>query len=233
MKISNNFKAISKTFIAAVILSVALSACSKDNNSPQQVTGLAIIHTSPGTQPLDFIVDNTKANSKLFSYNTKIDYLDLVPGNRLLSIVKKDSTEFLVSERFDLSPGKAYSIFVVDTLSKKKLLLIEDDLTTPDAGKAKVRFIHLSPDALALDLSINGKETDLFTNKLFKEYTTFAMIDPGASVTFNIKDNITKAVAATVPNVKIEQGKIYTIWAKGLKSKTDSTKFGANIYTHK
>ena len=233
MKISNNFKAISKTFIAAVTLSVALSACLKDDNSPQQVSGLAVIHASPGTQPLDFIVDNTKANSNLFSYQTKINYLNIVPGSRLLSVVKKDSTNFLVSQRFDLSSGKTYSIFVIDTLSKKKLLLIEDDLTAPDAGKAKIRFIHLSPDVLALDLSINGNETDLFTNKLFKEYTTFAMIDTGASITFNIKDNATKVVTATVPNVKIEKGKIYTIWANGLKSKTDSTKFGANIYTNK
>ena len=34
-------------------------------------------------------------------------------------------------------------------------------------------------------------------------------------------------------NLKIEKNKIYTIWAKGLKNKTDSTKFGLAVLPHK
>ena len=59
------------------------------------------------------------------------------------------------------------------------------------------------------------------------------MVDAAESVTFNIKDKATGDVLATVADVKVEDGKIYTLYAKGLKANTDNTKFGAAIFTHK
>ncbi|MNL59285.1 hypothetical protein D3C87_1829990 [compost metagenome] len=52
---------------------------------------------------------------------------------------------------------------------------------------------------------------------------------------FEIKDNATKAVLATIPGSKLENGKFYTIYAKGYKGKLDADplKFGANIYIAK
>jgi len=233
MKIANNFKSISKAFIAVLALSVALVACKKDNAQPQQVSGLKVINAFADTLSLDFIVDQTIINSNPFKYNVKSTYLSLYPGNKTIGIAKRRANKFLASQVFPLVQGKGYSFFVLDTLSTntKKFLLIEDDLSDPAADKAKVRFINLSKDAPALNLGIEGKDTDLFTNKAFYEYTAFSAVDPGESVTFNIKENTT--VKATVPNVKIEKGKIYTIYAKGLKDATiDSLKFRGDIYTH-
>ncbi|RZL44598.1 MAG: DUF4397 domain-containing protein [Pedobacter sp.] len=233
MKIANNFKSISKAFIAILTLSVALVACKKDDPQPQQISGLKVINAFADTLSLDFVVDQTIINSNPFKYNVKSSYLNLYPGTRTIGIAKRKANKFLASQTFSLAQGKGYSFFVLDTLSTntKKFLLIEDDLSDPAADKAKVRFINLSKDAPALNLGIEGKDTDLFTNKAFYEYTTFSSVDPGESVTFNIKENTT--VKATVPNVKIEKGKIYTIYAKGLKDATiDSLKFRGDIYTH-
>ena len=233
MKIANNFKSITKTFIAVLALSAVLVACKKDNPQPQQISGLKVINAFADTLSLDFVVDQTIINTNPFKYNVKSAYLNLYPGTRTIGITKRKVAKFLASQAFPLTPGKGYSFFVLDTLSTntKKFLLIEDDLSDPATDKAKVRFINLSKDAPALNLGIQGKDTDIFTNKAFYEYTAFSAIDPGASVTFNIKENT--EVKATLPNVKIEKGKIYTIYAKGLKSATiDSLKFRGDIYTH-
>jgi len=229
-----NLKTIFKTFVAVVAVSVVFAACSKDRYEPQQVAGLSIINAFAAPDSLDFYIDQTRANKGALKFNSKIDYLNLFPGNRALSIAKRGSNRALASERFNLASGVGYSIFVLDTLNTntKKYLLTEDDLSAPAADKAKVRFINLSSDAPALSLGVDGKETDLFTNKAFYEYTAFTSVDPGASVTFNIKAG--DVVKTTVPNVKIEQGKIYTIYAKGVSTATiDSLKLGAAIYTHK
>jgi hypothetical protein len=237
MKNSSKFKTIFKTFVAAIALSVVFAACSKDRIEPQQVAGLSVIMAFPDTMSLDFIIDQTRVNERSpLKYNSKIDYLNLFPGTRRLGVTKRNGNKLLMSENFNLKSGVGYSVFVLDTLSTntKKFLLTEDDLSAPEADKAKVRFINLSKDGGALSLGIQGKETNLFTSKAFYEYTTFAAVDPGESVTFNIKEGTTATVKATVPNVKIEKGKIYTIYAKGVQTATiDSLKLGAAIYTHK
>ncbi|TCC95051.1 DUF4397 domain-containing protein [Pedobacter hiemivivus] len=233
MKKVNSFKTIFKAFIALLTVSVVFVACSKDRYETVQVAGLSMINAFAAPDPLDFYVDQTRVNDTAFKFNSKIDYKNLFPGNRALSIAKRGSNKALASERFNLVSGQGYSIFVLDTLNTntKKYLLTQDDLSAPAADKAKVRFINLSKDAPALSLRINGKDADLFTNKAFYEYTTFTSIDPGESVTFNITGT---AAQTTLPNVKIEKGKIYTIYAKGTSTATiDSLKLGAAIYTHK
>lgn len=229
-----NLKTTFKTLIAVLAVSVMFAACSKDKYEPQQVAGLSIINAFAAPDSLDFYIDQTRANRAALKFNGKIDYLNLFPGNRALSITKRGSNKVLISERFNLASGIGYSVFVLDTLNTntKKYLLTQDDLTAPVADKANVRFINLSKDAPALSLGINGKDTDLFTAKAFYEYTAFTAVDPGESITFNIKAG--PDVKTTLPNVKIEKGKIYTIYAKGISTATiDSLKLGAAIYTHK
>lgn len=231
-----NLKTIFKTFIAAAAVSAVFAACSKDKYEPQQVAGLAIIGAFPDTLSLDFYVDQTRiTNVWPLKFNRVINYKPLFPGSRTLSIAKRNSNRALTSERYNLASGVGYSLFILDTLktNTKRYLLTEDDLSEPAADKAKIRFINLSKDAPALSLRINGKDADLFTNKAFYEYTTFSSIDPGASVTFNINAGTDTAPKATLANVKIEKGKTYTIYAKGISTAAiDSLKLSAAIYTH-
>lgn len=236
---NSNLKTIFKTFIAVLTLSVVFAACSKDKYEPQPVAGLSFIHAFPDTTSLDFIVDQTRVNNyHALKYNSKIDYLNLFPGTRTLGVAKRNVRKFLTSQNFPLASGVGYSIFLLDTLKSneatgKNFLLIKDDLSEPAADKAKLRFVNLSKDAGALNLRINGKDADLFTNKAFYEYTDFTAVDPGESVTFNINGN-NNTPKTTLANVKIEKGKIYTIYAKGISTATiDSLKLGAAIYTHK
>lgn len=239
MKILTNLKNISKTFITLLALSVTLAACSKDDGdfTPPDISGVSVIHASPTAEKLDFYVGNinptAKGNTGDFAYTNKIDYLNLYSGTRKLLITKKGSTTSLLAEDFSLEPQKGYSLFIYDKLETVKFLMIKDDLTAPAAGKAKVRFVHLSPDAPALNLAIAGKDTDLFTDKSFKAYTDFVSIDPAEKVTFNVKNKADGTLATSVADVKIEAGKIYTIWVKGLKAATDDTKLGVTVFLHK
>lgn len=226
---------IFKTFIALVGVSVVFTGCLKDKYEPQQVAGLSVIHAYPDTLSLDFIVGQLRVNDKqALKFNGKFDYLNLFPGNRILGIAKRNGNKFLMTDTFNIASGVGYSVFILDTLktNPKRFLLTEDDLTEPAANKAKVRFINLSKDAPSLNLRIRGKDADLFSNKAFYEATAFSAVDPGESLTFDI--NSGTVLKTSLPNVKIEKGKIYTIYAKGLATATiDSLKLGAAIYTHK
>jgi hypothetical protein len=231
MKLSINYKAI----IAAFTLSLGLLSCAKndDNYQPVEISGLSLIHASPTTEKLDVYLDNTKGSGTDFAFGTKIDYLNAYAGNRKFTVTKKDLTTSLKTEQFTLEPRVGYSLFVVGKLENIAFLLLKDDLVKPAEGKAKVRFVNLSPDAEALSLAIVGETTDLATNKAFKEFSAFETINAAEKVTFNVKNNTSGSVETSLTDVKIENGKVYTIYVKGLKSTSDETKFGAAIFTHK
>ncbi|TCC93720.1 DUF4397 domain-containing protein [Pedobacter frigiditerrae] len=230
MKLTFNYKAL----LAATALSLGLISCSKnDDYIPPAISGISIIHASPTTEKLDVFINNTKISVNDFSFGTKMDYLNAYSGKRKFDVAKTGTTTSLKSQEFTLEPQEGYSLFVIDKLENINLLFLKDDFTQPAAGKARIRFVNLSPDAEALNLAIAGSATDLFTNKAFKEYSTFESIDAAEKVTFNIKNKTTGANEVVLADVKIEAGKVYTLYAKGLKATADATKFGAAIFTHK
>jgi len=230
MRTKNYLGLTTKLTCALFAITLIFSACKKNwNDDPIEAAGIGFVHASPGTGPLDFILDNQKIGS--FTYTNDRGYYAAYPGTRIVGVSKKDSLKYLTNGTANLKGGGFYSVFVVDTLKSTKLLLVEDDLKAPETDKAKIRFINLSPGSSPLDLAIEGNSTALFTAKAFKEFTPFTSINPSDSYTFQVKQ--AGNVSATLPAMKIEKGKIYTILAKGLSSKTDSTKFALAVMTNK
>lgn len=214
-------------------ISIALASCSKDKDyTPAPISGLNVIHASPTAEKLDFFVENTRANNTDFAFGNKMGYLNLYSGLRRLVTTKKNSSTPLLTENFTLEDQKIYSLFIYDKLDVIKYLMIKDEITAPASGKAKIRFVHLSPDAPALNLNIGGKDTDLFTDKSFKGYTEFVDIDPADKVTFNVKNKADGTLAVKIEDVKIEANKVYTVWVKGLKASTDDTKLAVAVFAH-
>ncbi len=230
MRFTLKFKAIA----AALVLSLGLASCSKmDNNyEPIQVSGLNVIQASPTLELLDLYVDNDRANSTNFEFGSKIGYLSAISGSTAFNVTKRGSGTSLKNLQFTLKPRLGYSLFIANTLANIELLMLEDNLENPATGKAKIRFVNLSPDGGALSLNVNGVATDLVTNKAFKEYSNFEVIDAAENVTFNIKNSTTSAIETSITGFKVESGKIYTIYSKGLKANTDDTRFSAKIFAH-
>lgn len=229
----NYFNQTAKLIAGLFAIGLLFSACSKTNNDdPIEAAGIGFVHASPGTGPLDIIINNSQ---KLVTVNYTNDkgYYTAYPGTSLLGVVKKDSTKYITTAYAALKPGSFYSAFVVDTLKSTKFLIVEDDLKVADTTKAKVRFINLSPGSAPFDLVIGGKDSTLFSNKAFKEFTPFTSISPADNYTFQIRPTGSTTVRASLSPVKIQKGKVYTIWAKGLSSATDSTATGIAIMTNK
>lgn len=231
MKLTNTIK----TVLVAMAVTIGLSSCSKkSDNQPVYLSALSIINASPTTQNLDFYVDNTKGTPTAFAFGEKTDYLNAYPGQRQLTVTKEGELTALKSESFILKQQVFYSLFIVNKLESVEILTLEDDLTKPDVGKAKIRFVNLSPDGGSMDLAIAGKEDKLVVDKAFRGYSPFQNIDAADKVTFNVINSVTGNIEASLVDLQVEVGKFYTVWVKGLKdSTTDETKFGVSVFKHK
>lgn len=221
-----------KLIIFALFVAIGFLSCKKDAQQLIDLSGLSIVNASPSKEKLDVYVDNTKVTTTDFTFGSKIDYLTAYSGRRIMTIKQKGSDKTLVSEPFILDPQYGYSLFIIDRFPDVKLMLLPDNLTKPPQGKGSVRFANLSPDSDPLTLSIDINPA-LITNIAFKNYSNAIFIDYGNSVNFQVRDHKTGELIAILTNVKIEEGKIYTIYVNGLKSAKDETKLGVAIYTHK
>lgn len=222
--LKNNFyKTIKFTGLLSLIVLI-LASCRKDNENSNTVSTskIAFVHASPGSIVYDFKVNSGKENPQAIAYSKYIGYGLIPSGKSEFSITAIGSNQVAAKSVFDLKPHTAYSIYITDVPSKANLLLTEDDLSMPVAGKAKIRFINLSPDAGSLDLSILGDTSAIFTKTSFRSNTAFVQVNPSTAIGFSISDS-TKTSVATSLKYRLEQGKIYTVIAKGLKSATDTT----------
>lgn len=106
------------------------------------------------------------------------------------------------------------TVAAVGTLSDIGLLAITDANEPKKAGKALIRFLHLSPNAPAVDITLpNG--TVIFSDVSFKHITPYIDVTP-MNYTLQVRVAGTSNVVLTVPNVNLVEEKYYTVYAIGL-----------------
>ncbi len=223
--------------IAACSLSIN-TGCSEDTASsptPSPQARVLVVHASPDAPGVDLLVDNQKVNQQPLTFPNNTGYLSVNAGTRNVKVNAAGTTTTVINADLPLEANRNYSVFAIDSVSKITALVTNDDLTPPAAGKAHVRFIHLSPNAPAVDVSLVGQPAGegLFTNRTFNRTITAAQqaFTPVDSGTVNLEVRVagTTTVALSLPNITLDAGKIYTIFAKGFLNGTGAQALGAQI----
>ena len=213
-------------FIAAAI--ITFSSCTKKNDDTTFYSSLSVTHASPDAPAVDIYIDNSKVTTTPFSFSNTTGYLkNIISGKRNIKVNVAGTTTNVINADITFDGNKNYSLFAIDSVSKLSTILTVDDLTTPAAGKAHVRFIHLSPDAPAVDIAVVGGPV-VFPNSSFKSVSAFTPLGAGA---YNLEVRVagTTNVALTLPSITLESGKIYTVYAKGFLGGTGAQALDAGI----
>ena len=213
-------------FIAVAIIS--FSSCTKKNDDTTFYSSLSVTHASPDAPAVDIYIDNSKVTTTPFSFSNTTGYLkNLISGKRNIKVNVAGTTTNVINADITFDGNKNYSLFAIDSVSKLSTILTVDDLTAPAAGKAHVRFIHLSPDAPAVDIAVVGGPV-VFPNSSFKSVSAFTPLGAG---TYNLEVRVagTTNVALTLPSITLESGKIYTVYAKGFLGGTGAQALDAGI----
>jgi hypothetical protein len=226
MKIRNLFLALAVTFTGFTFLGCDDETTPVSPSPTQSNSFVKVVHASPDAPGVDLLVDNTIAGTNLtFPNNT--GYLSVNSGTRNIKVNVTGTSTTVIEADLNLAKDVNYSVFAVNSVANIEAIVVEDDLTAPAQGKAHVRFIHLSPDAPAVDITLTDG-TVVFSNKSFKESTSFTPLDVG---TYNLQVRVagTTTVALDLPGITIEAGKIYTVFAKGFLSGSGQQQLGAEI----
>lgn len=215
----------------AIILFAAFNftACSDDDPvtpNPVPTAKVMVIHASPDAPGVDLLVDNAVAGTNLtFPNNT--GYLEVKAGTRNVKVNVTGTQTTVIGADLNIMANTAYSAFAVNTVANLEPIILVDNLASPASGKAHVRFIHLSPDAPAVDITLSNG-TVVFGNVAFKGSVDFTPLDAG-TYPLQVRVAGTSTVALDLGNITLQAGKIYTVFARGLLSGTGAQALGAAI----
>lgn len=224
-------------FLAALALSLMVSTgCNKDDNPkpPAKKYGkIALLHAAFGADSVNLFIESKKVSSKLIGYSDSLNYVEIPAGEPSIEIKGKDDKS-ISKKTIKIDENINYSLFVANSTDGKtfETIHVSDDLTAPKENKAKVRFVHLSPDVTKLNLDTTG-DAKLFENIAYKSASPYKELD-AKKTTFKIVDSESKTVLGTISELDLVKGKIYTIWVSGLKETTDDKKeIKANVFVNK
>lgn len=189
-----------------------------------------VAHASPDAPGVDLLIDDITVNAAPLSFPANTGYLTLASGTRNIKVNVSGTRTTVIGADLPLNANANYSIFAIDRVTNIQPLVLEDDLTAPAAGTAHARFLHLSPDAPAVDITLTDG-TVVFGNKAFMESTAFTPLPAG---TYDLQVRLAgKAdVVLNLPGIMLGDGNIYTVFAKGLVNGMGNQALGAEIIMH-
>jgi hypothetical protein len=201
-------------YVACLIVCIiGLFSCKKEeyivNQSKTAEVNVKMINAALSSR-VDFYLNNQKINKEIASFGEITDAI-IESGLKSTSIIKDGIAD--VNTSFQYIPSFSYtSFYVEDRVGKGELLTFEDNLGAVPEGKARVRFINLSP-YFSNAINVNINSTQLIVNSLnFKEASLYFTIDTAAKIDISV---IGTNLSKTLQNNELISGRVYTIWLSG------------------
>lgn len=205
---------------------IALSSCT-ETPAPTPKSKVIVTHASFDAPGVDLLVDGTVINTSALTYPNNTGYVELNAGTRNIKVNAAGTSTTVINADINFEENKNYSLFACNTLAAIEAVLTEDNLGAPASGNAHVRFFHLSPDAPAVDVAVDGGSV-VFSNFTFKQVSAFTPLPAGA-YDLEVRLAGTSTVALDLAPITLDNGKIYTVFAKGSVAGSGATALGAEI----
>jgi Domain of unknown function (DUF4397) len=224
------------------------TSCTPDEPTPTVVKEygkIQVFHAAVDAPAIDFQVDGKKVNldSVIYSKGTPYYETELTAGKKTnFKVVVAKTSQSISFDSLQLnSKDVGYSVFVYQDKNAAKTIRTlygPDNLLAPAAGKAKVRLVHLISDAnVNIDVEAVAPGAVATTNSQFSNVVFPALLNyvelAKGTYDFKVKISGTTNLLFTVPNVTFEEGKIYTIVARGLVQQVAPRGAAISIITNK
>lgn len=175
---------------------------------------IRVLHASPDAPAVDIYV-NENPVARNVVYREFTQYTPIVGGLYNVKVYPAGATTNpVINTNVNIPPNSIFTVAAVGKLANISLLLVPEPPVSRNPGEVAVRFVHLSPDAPSVDVTLpNG--TVLFKDIEYKEISPYITVRPG---TYEIQAKVTGTnnVVLTVPNINLRPNNIYTIYAIGL-----------------
>ena len=173
-----------------------------------------IVHASPDAPAVDVYVDGALALEGL-EFGTFSGWVALPAGDHQVQVAATGTTpeEAVIDATVTLEEGVAYEVAATGFLAEITPQIYPVDLAATGADMARVRVIHTSPDAPAVDVAVAGGDV-LIANLEFPNASD-ALDVPAGTYDLEVRPAGTTDVALDLPGVALEGGMVYDVFAVG------------------
>lgn len=171
-----------------------------------------VLHASPDAPPVDIYVDG-KLIFKDLAFKNFTEYVPLAKGTYKFDVYPVGKTEKpVLSQSIDIPENEVITVAAAGDLIDLQLVAYFE-LNPKDImeGKTRVRFIHLSPDAPAVEILLDNRTA--FNDVGFLDATDYLDI-PAGTYTIEIDISDTKDRLIEMES-EFKSQKVYTIYILG------------------
>lgn len=185
---------------------------------------LRVAHLSPDAPNVDVFIDGVAVLEDV-PFRAVSDYLEVTAGTYEVMITAADDPDTVVFDEELEVPEGAFTVAALGELAEENHPfapeVFEDDVTDP-GEEARVRLVHASPDAPAVDVTVGDGETVLFEDVAFGEAAALEVAPDSYELEVRpATDDNDGDVAATF-EVAPEAGTVYTAFAVGYLAPDDA-----------
>lgn len=235
---------LSLLLFAVALVALALQACNNSGSvSPAgSTTRIVVVNAIPDIGPLALLLDNAQLGGTTVAVASRT-YFRYTSTPTYYSIKSQDSIVFQL-QTYPIKtitklgtiqstrPNTGYTLFLTGLASTDSLASIftTDTAALPSLGHGKIRFINASPRTPELSVTINGSTG--FSKIGFTKVSNYIEVPAGMYEFKMTASGAPTNVLNTVSRVTILDGKLYTLYTKGLVGRTDSAAIGLNVITN-
>jgi hypothetical protein len=192
------------------------TACDDDDDGvapiDEDVAFVSFYQASPDAPDLRVVVDSRQINSLPFSFGEYTGYLRFFADERNLQFGPFDASNIVASTTETFEDDEFYSVFLTGEYPDIEPLVLQEDSESPEEGNAKIRFLHLSPDAPTV--SLFNEDGAIFESIEFREPTNFTSVESGSyDLTVQTADGGQEVL--NIPDAFFQEGGFYTIVVRG------------------
>lgn len=198
--------------VLALVAVLPLAVTAQDGTAQ-----IRVMHASPDAPAVDVFVDGNLVLAEV-PFFALSGALEAPAGTYRIQVAPAGAgpESSVIDAPVTVEAGKAYTIAAVNSLDNIEPLVLEDNTGIPTDGQARVRILHASPDAPAVDIKLAGTDTVVLADAPFK---AAAYLDvPAGSYTFDVSPAGSTDVVFTTPPLRFEAGWTYTLAATGFIS---------------
>jgi len=180
-------------------------------NFKENYSLVRILHAVPYGDEVDVYINGFPFyNDIRFAQFTP--YIYVPEGEHIFSVYVKDEKDKPLTEaKIQVNCDELITMPIILNESGLELLSIPEEMEIPSGIESKFKFVHLVPDAPAVNILMDGEK--IFNNVKYKDYTDYKEIQPKEyKMDIEVVENNKIAISN---KVNINPTRIYTFYAIG------------------
>jgi hypothetical protein len=200
---------MSKSISIFIITLLFLASC-KEKKIVDVKSRIRFINASSISGNVNLYIDYQKIYETDVQYLNYSKYREYITTKRKVQI-KNTAQQTIIDTAVDLEQNKAYTIILYDSSNTVLYKLVKEEYLPSGGSSCKIRFLHLSNNALEVNVTQDTSSYIHFVNFTNGDQSEYTNFNSGLHY-FNVSGS---NISYTQPLIDLKPGNFYTMYLKG------------------